>query len=73
MRSTITTTSIEFSKEEVIALLVEISEINFANASAKNEPEKYPVLRKLEQVLNDTHTVGEISSRPSTFKLIPRQ
>ncbi len=73
MRSTITTASIEFSKEELIGLLVEISEINFANAPAKGEHEKYPLLKKFETVLNDTHSVGEISSKNSTFKLIPRQ
>lgn len=72
MRTTINSVNLELSKEENIALLVEINQMFFENKPVDGI-EKYPLLKRLEGILKDTHDVGEISSKSSTFKLVTRQ
>lgn len=72
MRATINSVNVEFSKEENITLLIEINQITKANPAAEGI-EKYPMLKKLETILNENYKVGEIASQSTTFNLKARQ
>lgn len=72
MRTTINSVNVELSKEENITLLIEINQVMKANPPADGI-EKYPMLKKLETILNENYKVGEIASQATTFNLSPRQ
>ena len=72
MRTTINSVNLELSKEENVALLIEVREVMLENKPIDGF-EKYPMLKKLEHLLTENHKVGEIDAQSTSFKLITHQ